>query len=661
MAFTKAQLEAANNTELASDKPILASDHRSVNQKVIDQLYDAQALGNNFNALSSLSTPLANDSIFVIRDGVAYKMPASVLDFVQNFRDLSDVNIPTPVDGQVVYYNETTDKFELRSINEIAGGFIFVNSESDLPTTGISDVIYVTLNEIEKIVISNPNFQSSLSPWSNSGSGENWVYASNNINCTITGSNSTKVLRQFIAEQVLKPGFQYTFKFYCDINSSPFVSNVLRCDLTIRNNSSIVISDNVLVDSPSSGFAIITFNFSVTTDTIIDEIGLQFTPQPSVSVSTNIVTVTPTTIGDDKIQLVGSIVESQMFYWNDGYIRILDKQKIKFTSTDSDITLNFSNYSSVIFRGSPSISSSKNILLTNSVSAKEFELTLDITNVAAVLTFPNSFISGDTGWNSGSFQFTPPNTGIYIISGVYNGVNWIVSFKNSSVVSGGSGDVVGPASATDNAVARFDSTTGKLIQDGTATLSDSGNLQLGTASISGTSRTISVSSSSTNSSLLLQSQGISSFIQLTTGASGAFVRTSGATQAILVVQSGSGNTGIDLYAPSSASDPYIVGGHATNGSKTNFLIKARDAIGTTTDGSDFYLDSGAGVSGGLDGNIGLLTTSVANWQAMEKGIFIANAVTVPTGNPTGGGFLYVEAGALKYRGSSGTVTTIANA
>jgi hypothetical protein len=40
---------------------------------------------------------------------------------------------------------------------------------------------------------------------------------------------------------------------------------------------------------------------------------------------------------------------------------------------------------------------------------------------------------------------------------------------------------------------------------------------------------------------------------------------------------------------------------------------------------------------------------------------ISNATTVPTSNPTGGGVLYVEAGALKYRGSSGTVTTIANA
>lgn len=35
--------------------------------------------------------------------------------------------------------------------------------------------------------------------------------------------------------------------------------------------------------------------------------------------------------------------------------------------------------------------------------------------------------------------------------------------------------------------------------------------------------------------------------------------------------------------------------------------------------------------------------------------------TAPSSNPTSGGYLYVEAGALKYRGSSGTVTTIANA
>lgn len=44
----------------------------------------------------------------------------------------------------------------------------------------------------------------------------------------------------------------------------------------------------------------------------------------------------------------------------------------------------------------------------------------------------------------------------------------------------------------------------------------------------------------------------------------------------------------------------------------------------------------------------------------QKTLHLANA-TAPTGNPSGGGVLYVENGALKYRGSSGTVTTIANA
>lgn len=38
------------------------------------------------------------------------------------------------------------------------------------------------------------------------------------------------------------------------------------------------------------------------------------------------------------------------------------------------------------------------------------------------------------------------------------------------------GDVVGPASATDNAIARFDATTGKLIQNSGITIDDSGNL-----------------------------------------------------------------------------------------------------------------------------------------------------------------------------------------
>jgi len=58
------------------------------------------------------------------------------------------------------------------------------------------------------------------------------------------------------------------------------------------------------------------------------------------------------------------------------------------------------------------------------------------------------------------------------------------------------------------------------------------------------------------------------------------------------------------------------------------------------------------------GNLGLGVTSFGTSAAKVLGM--ANA-TAPTTSPAGMGQLYVEAGALKYRGSSGTVTTIANA
>ena len=56
-----------------------------------------------------------------------------------------------------------------------------------------------------------------------------------------------------------------------------------------------------------------------------------------------------------------------------------------------------------------------------------------------------------------------------------------------------------------------------------------------------------------------------------------------------------------------------------------------------------------------------LLASAGSYGSGSGVLFLGNATTAPTTDPTGGGILYVEAGALKFRGSSGTVTTIANA
>jgi microcystin-dependent protein len=55
----------------------------------------------------------------------------------------------------------------------------------------------------------------------------------------------------------------------------------------------------------------------------------------------------------------------------------------------------------------------------------------------------------------------------------------------------GTGDVTGPGSSTDNAIARFDSTTGKLLQNSSATVNDSGSVNVPTGqaySINGAAR-----------------------------------------------------------------------------------------------------------------------------------------------------------------------------
>lgn len=56
---------------------------------------------------------------------------------------------------------------------------------------------------------------------------------------------------------------------------------------------------------------------------------------------------------------------------------------------------------------------------------------------------------------------------------------------------------------------------------------------------------------------------------------------------------------------------------------------------------------------------GVAVGGVGSFGGGVKVLFLANRTTAPTSNPVGGGILYVEAGALKYRGTAGTVTTLA--
>jgi len=135
-----------------------------------------------------------------------------------------------------------------------------------------------------------------------------------------------------------------------------------------------------------------------------------------------------------------------------------------------------------------------------------------------------------------------------------------------------------------------------------------------------------------------------------------------------------------IYARTAATVGVVVKGAA---SQTANLQQWQNSAGTvlaSIDANGAFATSGAittsaslslsGGNGNIIGGGGLTCMTLGANRNIQMGsatgsygggqvvIGIANATTVPTSNPSGGGILYVESGALKYRGSSGTITTL---
>jgi hypothetical protein len=75
-------------------------------------------------------------------------------------------------------------------------------------------------------------------------------------------------------------------------------------------------------------------------------------------------------------------------------------------------------------------------------------------------------------------------------------------------------DVEGPASSTDNAIARFDGSTGKLLQNSAVTIDDSGNV---TISPSGSGTALDITHSSNGNSININQTGSGNAIQVVSG------------------------------------------------------------------------------------------------------------------------------------------------
>ena len=118
----------------------------------------------------------------------------------------------------------------------------------------------------------------------------------------------------------------------------------------------------------------------------------------------------------------------------------------------------------------------------------------------------------------------------------------------------------------------------------------------------------------------------------------------GASYTLLQIAGGAaGTVNYPLFTASTTGNAVTI---STGGSDTNRSI-------TATAGGVGAINLGNATNG--------IVAALGTFASAEKAIYILNTTTAPTANPATGGYLYCEGGALKYRGSSGTITTIAAA
>ena len=224
--------------------------------------------------------------------------------------------------------------------------------------------------------------------------------------------------------------------------------------------------------------------------------------------------------------------------------------------------------------------------------------------------------------------------------------------------AGASGDVVGPASATDNALARFDLTTGKLIQNSVGILSDAGILTGLTGITSSGSITLSSLTSGrvtyAGTGGLLQDSANLTFsgsalaVTGTISASGAIsstgtgtangVRVGGTTVTTALYDDGSGTVYLDATLGSNTNIPLTI---RTKGSGDLLIQPGGSTVGT-------FSSTGLAVTG---------TLGVSSTFFKPEGTFVQWNSTGAAGG-TNRGIVWADSSSNLYIGSGSGNSTV---
>jgi len=108
---TEASLKALSNSQLASGTEIPATKHRTVNDAIIEEMFLAQSRGDVLSGVQAAGSLAAGDKVFVIRSGQSYLLDADEFGFIDTLAALTDVNIPSPSNNQILKYDSATSKW----------------------------------------------------------------------------------------------------------------------------------------------------------------------------------------------------------------------------------------------------------------------------------------------------------------------------------------------------------------------------------------------------------------------------------------------------------------------------------------------------------------------------------------------------------------------
>lgn len=173
------------------------------------------------------------------------------------------------------------------------------------------------------------------------------------------------------------------------------------------------------------------------------------------------------------------------------------------------------------------------------------------------------------------------------------------------------------------------------------------------------SQTANLTEWQNSSGTALMSVTSAGMLSVNPGGDWAITNTNGSGAITLISRNGGGPT---LSIGGSFTDAAVTARFTVASmEETQVPLTVLGKLTHTANLQEWKRNSGTGAVAEIGPTGNLAVGGVGSYGGGDKVVFLKDAATVPASNPTGGGVLYSEGGALKWRSSAGTVTTIAPA